>query len=281
MKKVKYCLFLIILLTSQIYSQFSTESFENWEGGVPANWFTSNLLNIYVPITQSTDARSGSYAVQGQTVPAQNGQGYPPILSAGLDAKGFPINFRPGALTGWYKFHSDSGDAFSVSLVVIKNGKAIGSGGYYSTENTSAYKQFSANIVYNSTDIPDTIQIIILITNSVIKTGCSFVLDDLSLGSATDVTEENSGELKYSLAQNYPNPFNPSTIIHFSIPSNEFVTLGVFNSIGQQVALLVNNTMTAGEYKFEFDAINLPAGIYIYNLKAGAFTQSHKMVVLK
>ncbi|MBE2226094.1 MAG: T9SS type A sorting domain-containing protein [Ignavibacteria bacterium] len=85
----------------------------------------------------------------------------------------------------------------------------------------------------------------------------------------------------FDLFQNYPNPFNPSTIIQFDIPSNEMVNISVYNSLGQIVAVLVNENITAGTYKIDFDASSLPNGIYLYTLNAGNFSKTLKMVLIK
>lgn len=86
----------------------------------------------------------------------------------------------------------------------------------------------------------------------------------------------------YSLQQNYPNPFNPSTRIKFSLPEASFVTLKVFNILGQEVTTLVNEQMTPGVYEFNFDANGLSSGVYIYRLDvADKFTEMKKMVLLK
>lgn len=85
----------------------------------------------------------------------------------------------------------------------------------------------------------------------------------------------------YTLSQNYPNPFNPSTSINFAIANSEFVTLKIYNILGSEVATLVNETLAAGSYKFNFDASNLASGIYLYELKAGNFAQIKKMNLLK
>ncbi|MBE0572786.1 MAG: T9SS type A sorting domain-containing protein [Ignavibacteriaceae bacterium] len=83
------------------------------------------------------------------------------------------------------------------------------------------------------------------------------------------------------LKQNYPNPFNPSTTIEFRIPESQFITLAVYNLLGEQVGLLVNENLSAGNYKTDWDASDLPSGIYIYNLLAGEFILSKKMILLK
>jgi hypothetical protein len=89
----------------------------------------------------------------------------------------------------------------------------------------------------------------------------------------------------YALEQNYPNPFNPSTVINYSIPVAEQVKLTVYNLLGSEVAVLVDEFKEAGNYSVEFSTENLKnnlgSGVYIYTLKAGTFAQTRKMVVLK
>lgn len=85
----------------------------------------------------------------------------------------------------------------------------------------------------------------------------------------------------YALDQNFPNPFNPSTKINYSLPVEGFVTLDVYNSIGQKVATLVNETKTAGNYTVNFDASDLTSGIYFYKISSGNFTETKKMILLK
>ena len=93
----------------------------------------------------------------------------------------------------------------------------------------------------------------------------------------------NTGEIvkTFSLQQNYPNPFNPTTKIRFSIPSKEMVTLKVFNVLGQEVMTLVNQEMSAGSYEVDFNASNLPTGVYIYKITAGKYSATKKMMLLK
>ncbi|PID59355.1 MAG: hypothetical protein CR986_06315 [Ignavibacteriae bacterium] len=85
----------------------------------------------------------------------------------------------------------------------------------------------------------------------------------------------------YKLEQNYPNPFNPSTNINYTLPSNGFTKLVVYNSIGEIVSTLVNQNQSAGNYSINFDARNLSAGIYYYSLTSGNFVQTNKMILLK
>ena len=85
----------------------------------------------------------------------------------------------------------------------------------------------------------------------------------------------------YQLEQNYPNPFNPSTKIDFTIPTSGPVQLKVYNVLGQEVATLVNETLTPGSHTATFDASRLASGIYMYKITAGSFVSTRKMVLLK
>ncbi len=85
----------------------------------------------------------------------------------------------------------------------------------------------------------------------------------------------------YTLAQNYPNPFNPATIIEFSIPDESDVSLKIFDAIGKEVELLVNETKSAGNYKFLWDASQYSSGIYFYKLQTKDFVEVKKMILMK
>jgi hypothetical protein len=96
-----------------------------------------------------------------------------------------------------------------------------------------------------------------------------------------EVAVEVTAPLEYTLEQNYPNPFNPSTVIKYTIPENGFVTLDVYNLLGEKVGSLVNGVQEAGRYEINFDASNLASGIYVYSLKSGSFTSVKKMLLMK
>lgn len=94
-------------------------------------------------------------------------------------------------------------------------------------------------------------------------------------------TVEDESILDYKLYANYPNPFNPTTRIDFQIPKNDFINLSVYNTLGQQVAILVNNTLAKGKYSVEFNASNLPSGTYIYKIQSDDYNVVKKMLLIK
>ena len=109
--------------------------------------------------------------------------------------------------------------------------------------------------------------------------------------SPVGIDNENNLPLTFKLEQNYPNPFNPTTKIKYTIPNYNgpllggvrggLITMKVYDVLGRVVATLVNETKQPGEYEVEFNAANLPSGVYFYQLKAGELTDTKKMILLK
>lgn len=87
--------------------------------------------------------------------------------------------------------------------------------------------------------------------------------------------------IKFVLEQNYPNPFNPSTTIRYAIPTSEFVTIKIFNILGQKVIELINEIKAPGYHELQFDATKFPSGTYIYQIRAGSFVETKKMILLR
>jgi hypothetical protein len=85
----------------------------------------------------------------------------------------------------------------------------------------------------------------------------------------------------FSISQNYPNPFNPSTRIQYSVNSTQKVTLKVYGVLGNEIATLVNKEKPSGNYEVEFDATGLPSGVYFYQIQAGDFIKTKKMLLLR
>jgi len=87
--------------------------------------------------------------------------------------------------------------------------------------------------------------------------------------------------IELALEQNYPNPFNPSTSIQYTISDMQFVSLKVYDILGNEVATLVNSEKPAGVYEVEWNTSNVPSGVYFYQLKTGSFVQTKKMILMK
>ena len=91
----------------------------------------------------------------------------------------------------------------------------------------------------------------------------------------------NETPIEFRLSQNYPNPFNPTTVIKYQIPELGFITLKVYDVMGNEIATLVNKVEDPGYYEVNFNASNLASGVYFYRLIAGSFVSTRKMLLLK
>jgi photosystem II stability/assembly factor-like uncharacterized protein len=101
------------------------------------------------------------------------------------------------------------------------------------------------------------------------------------VGTFVSVEDDNYAVSEYKLDQNYPNPFNPSTVISYQLPVSSDVTLKVYDILGNEIETLVNEEQSAGVYEIEFDASKLSSGIYFYQLKAGNYINTKKMILIK
>jgi hypothetical protein len=98
----------------------------------------------------------------------------------------------------------------------------------------------------------------------------------------TRIQEVGSAPQRFVLEQNYPNPFNPSTLLRFVVPHNGQATVKVYNTLGQHIATLFDQTAEAGKYyQLQFDAPNIPSGIYFASLESGGQRLIRKMTVIK
>jgi len=167
------------------------------------------------------------------------------------------INSLAPMQPGWFSMNVDSGICAphsSVDIEFLFDATEIDTGDYYAT------------IIINNND-PVTPTVIVPI--------------HMIVSSTVGFEDEELQPLTYSLVQNYPNPFNPSTTIKYSIPELSKVMLTLFNLLGEEVVTLVNEEQNAGNYSIEFNAASLPSGVYFYQLTAGSFIETKKMLLLK
>ena len=161
----------------------------------------------------------------------------------------------------------------------------------YAGYNGSEYFWYKDGIYYSQGNYirfqnPDSTKYGVYVCKTVIAQGDTAVRTiTFHKGTIINVEDVSSNVTGYELYQNYPNPFNPGTMIGFRILNFEFVTLKVYDILGNEVANLINKKLQAGEYKVEFNAESgnrYPvSGIFFYQLRAGKFVQSKKMILLK
>ena len=108
----------------------------------------------------------------------------------------------------------------------------------------------------------------------------TWVQANILILNVEDGINNSSIPTRFSLSQNYPNPFNPTTTIQYQIPELSFVKLKVYDVLGNEILTLVNEEKPAGNYKLNWNATNIPSGVYFYKIKAGSFVVTKKMVLL-
>jgi hypothetical protein len=278
-----FFVFCIVLLTIVNYAQIPNPGFEDWDAnGNPVNWQVNNAPPSYTTVLKTSDAHSGSWAAEGDVV-TYSIFTMAPSLFSGTASEGFPINFRPASLRGYYKFTSVTDDFLQVQIHFRKNSLYIG-GGAVNLTPAGSYTEFNVDAAYITEEVPDTAFIGIFIANlsGFSHVGSKLFIDDLSWSNTTDVTNSGNGiPNEFALIQNYPNPFNPSTTIQFQIPNTSFVNLKVYDILGNEVATLVNEEKPVGVYEAEFNAAELSSGLYFYTLQAGSFIETKKMILLR
>lgn len=280
MKHVLLSIFFVLISLSFALAQIPNAGFENWTGSNPDQWLTNNAVPPY-PIIQTADVHSGTNALEGIVVSLYT-VAYPPLIISGANGHGFPLNYRPTSLHGFYKTSLVSGDTFYVYSELYKAGTPVGYGASLISANYGSYTELVQTINYITGDVPDTMIITMGISQeSGPHTGSYFYLDDLSLSPAMGVSEHQTQvPAAFSLSQNYPNPFNPTTAISYALPVRGQVRLEVFNVLGERVAILVNTEKEAGYYTVNWTP-KTGSGMYFYRMQSGSYTAVGKMVLAK
>jgi hypothetical protein len=189
----------------------------------------------------------------------------------------------PNVFTLQYDLRNDglSGTATAVTAVVSTTDTNVAN-----TQGTLSFgdiapgqvKSNSFFLRYYTQNNPSSIDFIVHIFSN----GHFFWSDSFTVSVPTGIAENEANlPLEYALTQNYPNPFNPSTKIKYSIPQSSNVVIKVFDILGNEIETLVNEEKSIGNYEVQFDATNLPSAIYFYQLQAGNFVETKKMVLLR
>ncbi len=276
-------LVLIFLIAFTVEGQIPNAGFESWTNGNPDGWITDNDPgDSFVPITPTSDSHSGNNALIGEV---KTLQGFPlnPVLSSV-----FPYSERPANFTGYYKFTSVGSDSLVilVSFGSSKDSAGRGGGGSMVVKNTvNDYTEFNIPIYWASQNNPDSciISFTVFPYSPAAHAGTFFIIDDLSFTNNTTSVKNNLSQLpqSFNLSQNYPNPFNPTTTIDYQIPKQSHVRLSVYDILGNKVEDLVNENKSAGKYYINFNASSLSSGTYFYQLEAGNYMQTKKLILIK
>jgi photosystem II stability/assembly factor-like uncharacterized protein len=171
-------------------------------------------------------------------------------------------------------------DSLDITCLLINRDGAIFAG-----TNVGVFQSLDSSLTWkgiNSGLIDSSITTFALAPNGYLFAGTFSAGVFRSVTPTTDVRAENGHfPRSFSLDQNYPNPFNPSTTITFSISQPSYVTLMIFNVLGQEVASLYSDHMTTGKHQIRWDASNLQSGVYLCRLQAGKFVDAKKLLLLR
>jgi hypothetical protein len=196
-----------------------------------------------------------------------------------------------GLLGGATLSRTTDGGATWAAVTVPGTGNITGIDGsgneFFLVRGTGIYRSTDGGLTFVSVHTAVGTQNDLKITNG--PNGCFVGWSVASAGNITKLVGVpvgiviNNNEIpdNYSLLQNYPNPFNPTTNIKFSLPNTGLVKLVVFDVLGREVATLVNEVKSAGNYTADFDASTLSSGVYFYRLESGNFTETKKMLLVK
>ena len=306
--KISTIIFLI-LITLKANAQVPNNGFENWRtvGNClePTSWYSFYSLvdssGSYCPVTKSTDhypISVGNYSVRiandtsiwNSGIFPDSFLGWGRLSSSKLNDKPlFPITGHPQSLCGYYKFFPENGDTMNINIHLYKNGLEITEGRFQSDVVTSDWVPFqiiftdtlyisvdSARISFSAANEPK--------DGSLGPLGNSVLfIDNLSFDNLITLVPTLTDEIpdKFDLNQNFPNPFNPHTRIKYSISQLSDVVIKVFDVLGNEIETLVKEEKPAGSYEVTWYAEQLPSGVYFYQLKAGDFIDTKKMILLK
>lgn len=279
-----------ILIGTNGYIKRSTDNGNTWttiENGLPSYW----IENVKVNQEGNIFATSGNNLCRAETIDDQfqiviNNVGSSPRNSLVTGSSGLAF-FAGDSGTykstdygvNWLKISNQVGRSISLHdnkyLSVGLNGN--GNGLLLSSDLGNSWIQLnqglpsSSYIMWNTIDTQGYLyaavaQFGIYKTNTIVTS----LEESISFDSQS-----------FALYQNYPNPFNPVTSIQYSLSSLQFVTIKVFDLLGNEIATLVNEEKSAGEYDIEFNGSGLTSGFYFYQLRADGFIQTRKMILLK
>jgi hypothetical protein len=280
-KMKKYILLFSFLLVITITNgQIPNASFENWTGGDPDQWFTSNIPgNAFV--TQVTNAHAGNSAAQCNVLNFF-GTPFSAPFALGQNAQGVHTSTAPLAIHGWYIMNSVGGD-YDLASILMRQGNNITGGGILKLTNTIVYKEFIMNVLYDSgTPNGDSLFIAFDILNdsssSPLHIGSYAILDDLSFGPLSGIGDVNNGTY-VGLESVSPNPCGDVTQIIYDIRKSGNTILCIYDMNGKMVQQLVNENQSPGRYKAFATLSDLSPGAYITRLTTGDLTDVKKLVV--
>lgn len=267
MKKLLLCLIALIFgINMNTNAQIPNPGFEDWTGGDPVGWATSNVFPAgIVTITQTQDSYSGLYSVRGEVVDFFNTP-MAPVIQSGPGGTGFAISEQYHSFELYYKFMSIGGDKFSINVGLEKAGIPIAQGAAAIPDNVGNYTYLSVPLNYMIEEVPDwaIIQISITgpLTGSDFHLGSLMFVDELSFSLLAGIDNATSPAL---IGKCYPNPSADLINIPFNENVAGEVLIKVFDTYGKEVKSIAGH-LQVGNKVFQFSVEDLSSGLYFYSI---------------
>jgi len=240
-----------------------TSNYATWPGAIEPRFIDPSPISITLTGTRSGNTLNMNAQIYAEmTVNSSNWRVHWVVVESGISE---PQNSPSGYVPFIHNFaHRAMYPDANGSPISISQGQTV---------------SIDRTITLNTNWVASNCRVIVFVQNNTDKKIQNAEYIDVT--SLVGVNDPPTIPTEFSLEQNYPNPFNPRTTIRFSMAKEELVTLKVYNMLGQEVKTLLNEVRRAGEHEVVFDAIDLTSGLYTYQMVAGAFRQTRKMILLK
>lgn len=267
----KNLLFLLCIIASSTLSlaqNVPNGGFENWTSGSPNSWLANNIPTVATPVTQTTPAHTGSFAVKGTVVSSTSGNLAPLLESVDLTGTGFAVTQAYSTLSFYYKTNLLSSNSFAV-LITMKDAShsLVGFAVMGFSGNVSSYTLATVPISYSGSNPVECIIELTVTDTSASGTpmvGSYFIVDDMNLSGLASVQENTSSVI---IANVYPNPANHSASIQYNLAAKSDVQFQIVNAQGKNVHQINLSQQTAGKHQIDFDISSLSNGFYFVRMK--------------
>jgi len=276
-----------VVLSSLSLAQIPNSGFESWAADPdtnynPVGWETSNGYPM-VSVEPVTPGHQGTYAMKVKTLDL----GFLTLPGVAIMQAAYNFAQTPTKFGAWVRSTIMTGDTAFIIVALMKGDTVIAATDSCTFKIDSSYSQytyleFPIAVVSGST--PDSLYVMVasgLGTNS--QVGTELIVDDIAFtneGPVNVLTERGLPEA-FLLDQNYPNPFNPETEIGFTLQVSGFTSLRVYDLLGREAAVLVDEELPAGRHRAIWNAAGSPSGIYFLRLESGGLVETRKMVLVR
>ncbi len=267
------------LLMGTLPAQIPNAGFENWTNGEPNSWTSNNMPGVATMVYQNNDAHGGAWAAL-LSVEDVFGNPFPGLINCGgAGGPGFPIPQAYNSLSFYYKSSLSGTDDLISSIVIYDaGGNPIGGGGSATSANATVYTLVSAPITYFGGTAASKATITLSIGLGGGGTiGSNVSIDDVAFSMGTGVAEINDAGI--SLCSPSPNPASGIALVPFTLDRTTVADIRIFDLNGRLVQNVLNQQLSAGNYKAEVNADALSSGVYTIVLRAADQVLQSKLVV--